>query len=234
VLFNGLGRYQDALSAAEQAAEHPHELGLSTWVPTEIIEAAVRSGDPERAAGPLRRLQEISRAAGTDWALGVEARSRALLSDGEAAERLYREAIERLGRTRIRVALARAHLLYGEWLRRENRRVDAREQLRIAHQLYSSMGMEGFAERARRELSATGETVRKRTVETPEELTMQEAQIARLAADGHTNPEIGARLFISPRTVEWHLRKVYTKLGVRSRQQLHKTLARAGRAAAPA
>ena len=234
VLFNGLGRYEDALSAAEQAAEHPHELGLSTWVPTEIIEAAVRSGDPERAAGPLRRLQEISRAAGTDWALGVEARSRALLSDGEAAERLYREAIERLGRTRIRVALARAHLLYGEWLRRENRRVDAREQLRIAHQLYSSMGMEGFAERARRELSATGETVRKRTVETPDELTMQEAQIARLAADGHSNPEIGARLFISPRTVEWHLRKVYTKLGVSSRQQLHKTLPRAGRAAAPA
>jgi DNA-binding CsgD family transcriptional regulator len=132
------------------------------------------------------------------------------------------------------VALARAHLLYGEWLRRENRRVDAREQLRIAHQLYSSMGMEGFAERARRELSATGETVRKRTVETRDELTMQEAQIARLAADGHTNPEIGARLFISPRTVEWHLRKVYTKLGVSSRRQLHKTLARAGRAAAPA
>ena len=234
VLFNGLGRYEDALSAAEQAAEDPHELGLSTWVPTEIIEAAVRSGDPERAAGPLRRLQEISRAAGTDWALGVEARSRALLSEGEAAERLYHEAIERLGRTRIRVALARAHLLYGEWLRRENRRVDAREQLRIAHQLYSSMGMEGFAERARRELSATGETVRKRTVETPDELTMQEAQIARLASDGLSNPEIGARLFISPRTVEWHLRKVYTKLGVSSRKQLHKTLARATRTAAPA
>ena len=234
VLFNGLGRYEDALAAAEQAAEDPHELGLSTWVPTEIIEAAVRSGDPERAAGPLRRLQEISRAAGTDWALGVEARSRALLSEGEAAERLYHEAIERLGRTRIRVALARAHLLYGEWLRRENRRVDAREQLRIAHQLYSSMGMEGFAERARRELSATGETVRKRTVETPDELTMQEAQIARLASDGLSNPEIGARLFISPRTVEWHLRKVYTKLGVSSRQQLHKTLARAGHAAASA
>jgi hypothetical protein len=138
VLFNGLGRYGDALSAAED----PHELGLSTWVPTEIIEAAVRSGDPEQAAGPLRRLQEISRAAGTDWALGVEARSRALLSNGEAAERLYLEAIERLGRTRIRVALARAHLLYGEWLRRQGRRMDAREQLRIAHQLYSSMGME--------------------------------------------------------------------------------------------
>ena len=234
VLFNGLGRYEDALAAAEQAAEDPHELGLSTWVPTELIEAAVRSGDPERAAGPLRRLQEISRAAGTDWALGVEARSRALLSEGEAAERLYREAIERLGRTRIRVALARAHLLYGEWLRRQGRRMDAREQLRIAHQLYSSMGMEGFAERARRELPATGETVRKRTVETRGELTAQETQIARLASDGLSNPEIGARLFISPRTVEWHLRKVFTKLGVSSRQQLHKTLARAGPAAAPA
>ena len=163
VLFNGLGRYEDALAAAEQASEHPHELGLSTWVPTELIEAAVRSGHPERAAGPLLRLEEISRAAGTDWALGVEARSRALLSEGETAERLYREAIERLGRTRIRVALARAHLLYGEWLRRERRRMDAREQLRTAHQMYAAMGMEGFAERAGRELQATGETVRKRT-----------------------------------------------------------------------
>ena len=224
VLFNGLGRYQDALAAAEQAAEHPHELGLSTWVPTEIIEAAVRSGDPERAAGPLRRLQEISRAAGTDWALGVEARSRALLSDGEAAERLYREAIERLGRTRIRVALARAHLLYGEWLRRENRRVDAREQLRIAHQLYSSMGMEGFAERARRELSATGETVRKRSVTTRGELTAQEMQIARLAKNGLSNPEIAARLFISARTVQYHLGKVFTKLAISSRGQLDRVL----------
>jgi DNA-binding CsgD family transcriptional regulator len=224
VLFNGLGRYEDALSAAEQAAEHPHELGLSTWVPTEIIEAAVRSGDPERAAGPLRRLQEISRAAGTDWALGVEARSRALLSDGEAAERLYREAIERLGRTRIRVALARAHLLYGEWLRRENRRVDAREQLRIAHQLYSSMGMEGFAERARRELLATGETVRKRSVTTRGELTAQEMQIARLAKNGLSNPEIAARLFISPRTVQYHLGKVFTKLAISSRGQLDRVL----------
>ena len=204
VLFNGLGLYEDALAAAEQAAEDPHELGLSTWVPTEIIEAAVRSGDPERAAGPLQRLQEISRAAGTDWALGVEARSRALLSEGEAAERLYLEAIERLGRTRIRVALARAHLLYGEWLRRENRRVDGREQLRIAHQLYSSMGMEGFAERARRELLATGETVRKRSVTTRGELTAQEMQIAWLAKNGLSNPEIGARLFISARTVQYH------------------------------
>ena len=224
VLFNGLGRYEDALAAAEQAAEDPHELGLSTWVPTELIEAAVRSGDPERAAGPLRRLQEISRAAGTDWALGVEARSRALLSEGEAAERLYREAIERLGRTRIRVALARAHLLYGEWLRRQGRRMDAREQLRIAHQLYSLMGMEGFAERAGRELQATGETARKRVVETRGELTAQEMQIARLAKNGLSNPEIGARLFISPRTVKYHLGKVFTKLDISSRAQLDRAL----------
>ena len=224
VLFNGLGRYEDALAAAEQAAEDPHELGVSTWVPTEIIEAAVRSGAPERAAGPLRRLQEISRAAGTDWALGVEARSRALLSDGEAAERLYLEAIERLSRTRVRVALARAHLLYGEWLRRQGRRMDARGQLRIAHQLYSSMGMEGFAERARRELQATGETVRKRSVETRGELTAQEMQIARLANDGLSNQEIGARLFISARTVKYHLGKVFTKLDISSRAQLDQVL----------
>ena len=224
VLFNGLGRYEDALAAAEQAAEDPHELGVSTWVPTEIIEAAVRSGDPERAAGPLRRLQEISRAAGTDWALGVEARSRALLSDGEAAERLYLESIERLGRTRIRVALARAQLLYGEWLRRQGRRMDAREQLRIAHQLYTSMGMEGFAERARRELQATGETVRKRSVETHGELTAQEMQIARLANNGLSNQEIGSRLFISARTVKYHLGKVFTKLDISSRAQLDQVL----------
>jgi DNA-binding CsgD family transcriptional regulator len=224
VLFNGLGRYEDALAAAEQAAEDPHELGVSTWVPTEIIEAAVRSGAPERAAGPLRRLQEISRAAGTDWALGVEARSRALLSDGEAAERLYLESIERLGRTRIRVALARAQLLYGEWLRRQGRRMDAREQLRIAHQLYTSMGMEGFAERARRELQATGETVRKRSVETHGELTAQEMQIARLANNGLSNQEIGSRLFISARTVKYHLGKVFTKLDISSRAQLDRVL----------
>ena len=224
VLFNGLGRYEAALAAAEQAAEDPHELGVSTWVPTEIIEAAVRSGAPERAAIPLRRLQEISRAAGTDWALGVEARSRALLSDGEAAERLYLESIERLGRTRIRVALARAQLLYGEWLRRQGRRMDAREQLRIAHQLYTSMGMEGFAERARRELQATGETVRKRSVETHGELTAQEMQIARLANNGLSNQEIGSRLFISARTVKYHLGKVFTKLDISSRAQLDQVL----------
>ena len=220
VLFNGLGRYEDALAVAEQAVGHPHELGVSTWVPTELIEAAARSGHPERAAGPLRRLQEISSAAGTDWALGVEARSRALLSEGAVAESLYRDAIARLGRTRVRPALARAHLLYGEWLRRENRRVDAREQLRIAHGMYAEIGMNGFAERARRERMATGETVRKRSPETRDSLTAQEAQIARLAAEGCTNPEIGAQLFISPRTVEWHLRKVFTKLGISSRKEL--------------
>jgi DNA-binding CsgD family transcriptional regulator len=147
-----------------------------------------------------------------------------LLSEGEAAERLYFEAIERLGRTRIRVALARAHLLYGEWLRRQGRRMDAREQLRIAHQLYSSMGMEGFAERARRELQATGETVRKRSVETHGELTAQELQIARLAREGLSNPEIGARLFISARTVQYHLGKVFAKLDISSRAQLDEAL----------
>jgi DNA-binding CsgD family transcriptional regulator len=234
VLFNGLGRYDDALAAAEKAAEHPHELGLSTWVPTELIEAAMRSGHPDRTAKPLKRLQEISRASGTDWALGVEARSRALVSEGDAADSLYREAIERLGRTRVRVALARAHLLYGEWLRREGRRNDSREQLRTAHHLYSGMGMAGFAERARRELQATGETVRKRSVETLDELTAQESQIARLARAGRSNVEIGAQLFISPRTVEWHLRKVFTKLGISSRRDLRRALPDAGWAATPA
>jgi DNA-binding CsgD family transcriptional regulator len=220
VLFNSLGRYSEALAASEQAGADPHELGVSTWVPTELIEAAVRAGAPERASGALRRLEEISRASGTDWALGVEARSRALVSEGDEAERLYREAIERLGRTRVRIALARAHLLYGEWLRREGRRVEARAQLRTAHKAYAAMGMEGFAERARRELAATGETVRRRSVDARDELTAQEAQIARLAADGRTNPEIAALLFISPRTVEWHLRKVFTKLDISSRREL--------------
>ena len=224
VLFNSLGRYEEALAVSEQAGEDPDELGVSTWVPTEFIEAAVRAGQPERAAAPLRRLQEISQASGSDWTLGVEARSRALLSQGDEAERLYREAIDRLGRTRVKVALARAQLLYGEWLRREGRRVEAREQLRTAHATYAAMGMEGFAERARRELVATGEKVRKRSVETRDDLTAQEAQIARLAADGRTNPEIGAQLFISPRTVEWHLHKVFTKLGIGSRRDLRRAL----------
>jgi DNA-binding CsgD family transcriptional regulator len=221
VLFNSLGRYEEALAAAEQTIGHPHELGVSTWVQPEFIEAAARSGHPERAAGPLRRLQEISSAAGTDWALGVEARSRALLSEGDVAEELYREAITRLSRTRVRTALARAHLVYGEWLRRQRRRAEAREHLRIAHGMWTEIaGMHGFAERARRERMATGETVRKRTPDTRDRLTAQEAQIARLAAEGCTNPEIGAQLFISPRTVEWHLRGVFTKLGIHSRKEL--------------
>ena len=158
--------------------------------------------------------------AGTDFALGLEARSRALLSDGETAERLYREAIDRLGRKPRRPELARSRLLYGEWLRREGRRVDARAQLRVAHDQFTSIGMEAFAERARKELLATGEKVRKRTVETRDDLTAQERQIAELARDGLSNPEIGARLFLSPRTVEWHLRKVFGKLGIRSRYEL--------------
>jgi DNA-binding CsgD family transcriptional regulator len=224
VLSNGLCRYDEALAAAEQGSEYPDELGLAAWPAVELIEAAARTGQPERGFGALERLKEVTRAAGTDWALGIEARSRALLSDGASAERLYREAIERLGRTRVRVELARAHLLYGEWLKRENRRVDAREQLRTAHQMLTAMGAEGFAERARRELLSTGEVVRRYTAETASELTAQEAQIARLAGDGHTNPEIGIRLFISARTVEWHLRKVFAKLGVSSRKELRRAL----------
>jgi DNA-binding CsgD family transcriptional regulator len=168
----------------------------------------------------MRRLSETTSVSGSDWALGVEARSRALLSEGGNADRLCGEAIERLSRTRMRAELARAHLLFGEWLRRQNRRVDAREQLRVAYQMLTAMGMEGFAERARQELVATGETVRKRTVETLAELPAQEAQIARLARDGRTNQEISTQLFISPRTVEWHLGNVFTKLGITSRKQL--------------
>jgi DNA-binding CsgD family transcriptional regulator len=224
VRYNGLGRYDEALAAAERAAADPHGLGVSPWVLSDIIEAAARGGHPERAVEPLERLAEIAEASGTEWVLAVHARSQALFSEGETAERLYREAIERLARTRVRVSLARAHLVYGEWLRRENRRVDAREQLRLAHTMLVEMGMESFADRARRELLATGETVRKRSVETLDDLTPQEGQIARLAADGHTNPEIGAQLFLSPRTVEWHLRKVFGKLGISSRRELRTAL----------
>jgi DNA-binding CsgD family transcriptional regulator len=233
VRYNGLGRYDDALAAIERAAEDPHALSLSMWVASEFIEAAVRSGRAERAAGPLARLAVIADANGTDWSLGLHAARAAMLAEGATAETLYREAIERLSRTRIRVALARAHLLYGEWLRRENRRVDAREQLRVAHEMLTDMGNEPFAGRARRELLATGETVRKRSVETLDDLTPQELQIAQRAAEGRTNPEIGAQLFLSPRTVEWHLRKVFTKLGVRSRRQLRSALPDDSAAAVP-
>jgi DNA-binding CsgD family transcriptional regulator len=225
ILFNGLGRYEQALTAGRQASEDTPELFLSAWALPELIEAGVRTGERQFAADALERLVEATTAAGTDWALGIEARSRALLSDDETAESSYLEAINRLQRTRIRPELARAHLLYGEWLRRRRRRIDARGQLRTAHDMLLAMGLEAFAERARRELLSTGETVRKRKVGTKhDELTPQEKQIALLARDGLSNPEVGARLFLSPRTVEWHLRKVFAKLAISSRKELREVL----------
>ena len=224
VLYNGLARYEEAASAAQQAISGALNHWMLMWVLPDLIEAAARIGDTELARDALEQLAKTTKPSGTEFALGLEARCRALVSDGTAADELYREAIERLGRTRLRPELARAHLLYGEWLRRDNRRVDAREQLRKAHEMLVGIGMEAFAERARQELEATGEKVRKRTVETRDDLTAQERQIARLARDGLSNPEIGARLFLSPRTVEWHLRNVYTKLNIRSRKELAKAL----------
>ena len=234
VLHNGLRRYGEALAAAQQAGEDTHPSWWRNYGLVELIEAAVRSGKPEHAVDAFGQLSQATGASGTDWALGVEARSRALLNDGEAAEVLYREAIERLARTRIRVELARGHLLYGEWLRRERRRRDAREQLRTAHELFTEFGMEAFAERARVELEATGEHARKRTVETGDDLTPQEAQISRLAADGATNQEIATQLFVSPSTVDYHLRKVFRKLGVKSRTQLARELLQPGTRREPA
>ena len=227
VLYNGLGRYDAALAGARRACEH-EDLGFFGWSLVELVEAATRRGDVDGAAGALGRLEERTRAAGTDWALGLAARSRALLVDGDRAEALYREAIDKLGRGRIVVHLARGHLLYGEWLRREHRRVEAREQLRVAYDMLSRIGAEAFAERARRELLATGANVHKRTVEARHTLTAQEAQIARLAAARHTNSEIGGQLFISPRTVEYHLSKVFTKLGIGSRRELANAAGRPG------
>jgi DNA-binding CsgD family transcriptional regulator len=227
-LYNGLGRYEEALAEARRAAEDPIDFSYSAWGLVELIEAAVRCGEGELAADTLRRLSDATRASGTDFALGIEARCRALLSDGGLAEGLYREAIERLERTAVRVELSRAHLLFGEWLRRERRRLDAREQLRRAHAMFAEFGMEAFAERARVELEATGEHARRRSVETLDELTPQEAQISRLAADGATNQEIAARLFISASTVDYHLRKAFRKLGVRSRTQLAQHVLKAG------
>jgi DNA-binding CsgD family transcriptional regulator len=227
VLHNGLGRYEAALAAAQRGAEHD-DLGLFAWSLIELVEAGVRTGEPEVAAAAARQIGGQARASGSDWALGIDARSRAMLTDGPAAEALYREAVERLARSRIAVQLARTHLLYGEWLRREKRRLDARRQLRLAHEMFSGMGAEAFAERARRELLATGETVRKRTVEASAGLTAQEAQIAQLARDGQTNPQIGAELFISSRTVEWHLAKVFAKLDISSRRELRDALPNGG------
>jgi DNA-binding CsgD family transcriptional regulator/tetratricopeptide (TPR) repeat protein len=233
VVMNGLGRYEEALAAATEASDDTPELFVASWALSELIEAAARTENTELAASALTRLGAHTEASGSDWGLGIEARSRALLAEGAAAERLYREAIDRLERTRLRPDLARARLLYGEWLRRVGRRVDAREQLRDAHEAFVSMGADAFAERARRELFATGEKVRSRRDDTRDELTPQEEQIARLARDGLTNPEIGARLFLSPRTVEWHLHKVFTKLGIRSRRKLRSALPDTDRAPMP-
>ncbi len=232
VLYNGLGRHDAARDAAWRAFERD-QVGFGSFVVPELAEAASRTGDVALVRAALKWLSERTRVTPTQWALGIEARVRALLGDGEAAERLYRESIGRLGRTRVRAELARAHLLYGEWLRRERRRADAREQLRAAHDMLDAMGMQAFAERARRELAATGETARKRTAETGGELTAQEAQVARLARDGLSNPQIGARLFISARTVQYHLSKVFTKLAISSRSQLDRVLPAAPDTARP-
>ena len=219
VLYNGLGRYAEALAAACRVVGHT-ELVTSNWAMPELIEAAVRVGAFELAAETDRHLTDRSRASGTEWALGIAARSHALLADELHADDLYVEAIERLAHTRVAVDLARAHLLYGEWLRRQRRRLDARRELRIAHEMFTGFGMEAFAERARVELLASGETARKRTVQTLNQLTPQESQVARLAAKGNTNREIAAQLFISPSTVEYHLTKAFRKLDVKSRTQL--------------
>jgi DNA-binding CsgD family transcriptional regulator len=232
VLYNGLGRYREALAGAQRASEHD-DLGLFGWALIELVEAAARSREPQLGADALKLLSERTRLIGTDWALGIEARSRALLDEGQGAEDLYLEATERLGRCRIKVHLARAHLLHGEWLRRQNRRIDARESLRTAYELFSTMGAEAFAERAARELLATGETARKRTADTRGQLTAQETQIAELAREGHSNPEIGAQLFISPRTVEYHQHNVFTKLAISSRNELQRVLPSEAREAQP-
>jgi DNA-binding NarL/FixJ family response regulator len=228
ILFNGLGRYDRAFASAQRAVEETPQLHVTPWALTELVEAAVRTARPDVAAGALAGVMAATAPSSTDWGRGMQARCRALLSEGESAERLYLDAIERLARTRRRPELARAHLLYGEWLRRDNRRVDARVQLHAAHDQFSSIGMEAFAERARGELLATGEKVRERTVATRYVLTAQERQIARLARDGLSNPDIGTRLFLSPRTVEWHLRNAFTKLGIRSRRELTQVLSSSG------
>jgi ATP/maltotriose-dependent transcriptional regulator MalT len=224
LLLNGLGRHAEAREAA-RAAFAPDHLGLGPYVAPELAEAAARTGDTALLADAHGWLADRIAVTRTDWSLGTEARVRALLEEGEAADRAYRESIDHLGRTWLRPELARSHLLYGEWLRREGRRVDAREQLSTAHGLLSAIGMDAFAERARRELAATGAKVRKRTLETRDELTPQERQIARLARQGLSNRDIGTRLFLSPRTVEWHLKKVFTKLGITSRRGLYEALA---------
>jgi DNA-binding CsgD family transcriptional regulator len=234
ILANGLARYDEALAAARHACEDTFTLYIPMWALPELVEAAARTGNTHVAPGALEQLAETTQAGGTDFGLGLEARCRALLSGGTAADELYREAIDRLGRTRLRPELARAHLLYGEWLRREGRRVEARGQLRTAHDMLDAIGMKAFAERARRELIATGEKVRRRSAGAHDRLTPHEEQIARLARDGRTSAEIGAQLFLSARTVEWHLGKVFTKLGIGSRRELQAALAGPGQQDQPA
>jgi DNA-binding CsgD family transcriptional regulator len=224
ILYNGLGRYEEALIAARRASSAAGDQFAAMWALPELIEAATHRGEAAIASEALKRLVETTEAAGSDFGLGIEARCRALLREGDGAEPLHHEAIERLRRTRQRSELARAHLLYGEWLRRAGRRRAAREQLHTAHEMFTAMEMGAFAERAQRERLATGEKARRRAAETRDVLTLQEAQIARLARDGLSNPEIAVRLFLSPRTVEWHLKKVFSKLGISSRQALRDAL----------
>jgi DNA-binding CsgD family transcriptional regulator len=224
ILYNGLGRYEQALAEARQAVEEAPELFVSMWALPELIEAASKTGQARLATDALGQLAEATSVGQTDWGRGIYARCLALLSDGEDAEGWYREAVGRLSRTRFRPELARAHLLYGEWLRREGRSADARAQLRTAYEMFAAIGMQAFAERGRRELQATGETVRTRAATTHGELTPQEAQIARLARSGFSNPQIAAQLFLSPRTVQYHLAKVFTKLEISSRRQLERAL----------
>jgi DNA-binding CsgD family transcriptional regulator len=220
LMHNGYGQYDRSLAAALEGCEYEDVIAYNGSL-VELVEASIRSGKPEQAVAALEHLSDRTRASGTAWALGVEARCRALLHDDEAA---YQESIEQLTRSRAAVELARSRLVYGEWLRRENRRVDAREQLRAAHESFSHMGADAFAERARRELGATGETARRITAHNWDTLTPQELQVARLAREGYTNPEIGAQLFISPRTAEYHLHKVFRKLDVNSRRGLRDAL----------
>jgi ATP/maltotriose-dependent transcriptional regulator MalT len=224
VLYNGLGRYEEAMSAAQEVTSNPYEPWVSTFALPELVEAAARAGHAGVARVALEQLAAVTQPCGNDVALGIEARCRALLSDGELAESLYREAIDRLGRTRLRPELARAHLVYGEWLRREGRVPEARERLRAAEEMFAEIGTEAFAERARGELVAAGAKLRQHRLEPREDLTPQEEQIARLARDGLSNPEIGTQLFLSPRTVEWHLHKVFGKLGIDSRKELRAAL----------